>query len=715
MRVRSVRRASGRGRTARAPRVARLLASLLAGFFLCLQSLVAVAASICGPMDTALVLDTTSSMHNSIENAKAELQRVVDAVERASGGDYRLALVTFTDEVVVQVPLAERNADAIRTRLRTITAQGGGASTSPDTGEPEASDEALRTVIHALAERPGQRGSFADAFRPDVNKVAILVTDSRPGGFDDRFTAGVDDVSARQVAVDARDRGIKIASLFMARGSNSPVERAARSAALTYAQTTGAAFAETHPNGRGTADALREVIDACGADRGAGSTFGKEELMSLLDRILRRFERVIEDTFDLAEPMLPFMLISLLTFAIWRRNELVMAIRAAFRLLALPAVIPARGLVQVLPTLERWKQEALDGLVYRAAHNGHAISQWTAWLFINPVISALLLAVMLTAELALTTMRLAALYGIDLGPRAVQMLGSLPVDIEVLSGLQLAVIGLIFGAVIVDILRGTPFGSPWGNFSDKVQRMLLIGAVVGLALTAVDLLVLYFWSQMKIPGVWVGARLVSMLPHLFVILLAVLFTAATFYAGWAVYISSGAFWGLGLIGFHAGAWLARLIARGLAAFIEVARRLVTWIIDLMAWLPHAIWNYYLHKAMRADKVVKWEPKAVDFDVNDPLFPEAVIKREPPDDGEVEAEVAATTPSTPETPSTPALESPATPAPVKTAGAAESGSSENVRKRPATRVRVPADISSPEDLTHRKEDVNGSKTPVTTPK
>jgi hypothetical protein len=66
-------------------------------------------------------------------------------------------------------------------------AAGGGA------GGPEASDEALNTVVNALV--VGARPQNID-FTPDwrgagVVKIAILVTDAPPGGFDDSRTNSV--------------------------------------------------------------------------------------------------------------------------------------------------------------------------------------------------------------------------------------------------------------------------------------------------------------------------------------------------------------------------------------------------------------------------------------------------------------------------------------------------------------------------------------------
>lgn len=75
---------------------------------------------------------------------------------------------------------------------------------------PEASDEALREVIVAQTGclAPGSQ-FFHAPFRAGCRKLAVLVTDARPGGCDDAFTLGVDDVNATQSASDAAAAGIE--------------------------------------------------------------------------------------------------------------------------------------------------------------------------------------------------------------------------------------------------------------------------------------------------------------------------------------------------------------------------------------------------------------------------------------------------------------------------------------------------------------------------
>src|SRR5215813_2850220 len=161
----------------------------------------------CGPMDVAFVLDVTGSMGGAIGNVKAAIPQLMDQVVAASAGDYRAELVVFRNDVNVLIPFADSNRSAIETAVAGLFATGGG-------NEPEASDEALRTVIDALGPRPGQTGT-AEPFRSSAVKIIVLVTDAHPGGFDDTYTPGVDDVNANQRALDAAAGGIKISAVYV--------------------------------------------------------------------------------------------------------------------------------------------------------------------------------------------------------------------------------------------------------------------------------------------------------------------------------------------------------------------------------------------------------------------------------------------------------------------------------------------------------------------
>ncbi|MFC6090283.1 vWA domain-containing protein [Saccharothrix lopnurensis] len=215
----------------------------------------APASSPCGPLDVAFVLDDTGSMGGAIANLKTGVNSIVNDVVAASGGDYQLGLVTFKDNVTVHQDLAPGNAAAVTNYVTNTLAPGAGNN------EPEASDEALNTVVNnrAAAGRP-QNVDFDGTWRSNAMKFVVLVTDARPGGFDDTH-AGADVTNAAQWANDALARGIKISSVYVPTSSSfTPVITPIMQ---NYATTTGGIFLQASSTGAGTADSIRKFLSDC--------------------------------------------------------------------------------------------------------------------------------------------------------------------------------------------------------------------------------------------------------------------------------------------------------------------------------------------------------------------------------------------------------------------------------------------------------------------
>ncbi len=204
-------------------------------------------------MDVAFVIDVTGSMTGAIANVKAAIPQLMDQVVAASAGDYRAELVTFRDDISVVVPFASGNRAPLESAVLGLFAAGGNNT-------PEASDEALRTTINALGPGPHQTGT-ALPFRSSALKIIVLITDALPGGFDDFYTPGVDDVDANQRALDAAAAGVRISAVFVPTQGVDPQIVAIMQ---NYATRTGGIYLQTQPDGTGTADAIREVISACG-------------------------------------------------------------------------------------------------------------------------------------------------------------------------------------------------------------------------------------------------------------------------------------------------------------------------------------------------------------------------------------------------------------------------------------------------------------------
>ncbi|MFN7926517.1 MAG: vWA domain-containing protein [Blastocatellia bacterium] len=217
----------------------------------------ATARAQCGPIDVAFVIDDTASLQGSLNNIKADLNNILNDIQRASGNDYRMALVTFKDNVTVREVFAPNNRDSITPKILALMADGGN-------GIPEAGDEALNTVVNALASTGrAQVGDFSVAFRDRAYKMIIYISDAVPGGFDDTYSVGIDDVHMHAIAVQAKDKNIKISGIYVP----TYVEDTAKVKPLMQdlATTTAGFYLETQQDGTGTAAAIRTIITGCGS------------------------------------------------------------------------------------------------------------------------------------------------------------------------------------------------------------------------------------------------------------------------------------------------------------------------------------------------------------------------------------------------------------------------------------------------------------------
>lgn len=226
------------------------------------------AQATCAPLDVVLAIDSTSSMGGAIANVKAESTQLVNQIVEASGGDYQLGLVEFRDDITVLTDMAPGTASIINLQIGRIQASGGGPI-------PEASDETLNTIVNRLsaAGRP-QSGDFNGVWRPDAEKIIILITDAPPGGFDDTYTEGIDNVNAAQRAAEAAVQGIRISAVYVptredvvAAGANAVNDLyadIAEAIMYMYKDVTNGAFIKTAKDGSGTANAIALTIAECG-------------------------------------------------------------------------------------------------------------------------------------------------------------------------------------------------------------------------------------------------------------------------------------------------------------------------------------------------------------------------------------------------------------------------------------------------------------------
>ncbi|MCE9672131.1 VWA domain-containing protein [Myxococcus stipitatus] len=205
----------------------------------------------CGPLDVVFAIDDTGSMGGSLAAFQAGFGNLLSQIQVSSNGDYRLGLVTFKDDVTVVHDLAAGNDAAVSTSISTLFANGGW-------GAPEASDEALNTVINNLGTRAGQTGNFFGFWRTGARRVVVLITDNLPGGFNDNYTGPA---LANTVAASAGANGIRIHAVYVpTAGTPDPT---AVSIMQNYATATNGLFRQTLPNGSDAALAVQDFLSDC--------------------------------------------------------------------------------------------------------------------------------------------------------------------------------------------------------------------------------------------------------------------------------------------------------------------------------------------------------------------------------------------------------------------------------------------------------------------
>ena len=188
-------------------------------------------------MDVAFIIDYTSSMSDEIEAVKTGVASIIQTIDTASGSNnYRLSLVTAdegggtssvpsynTSTDYLALPSAQRiintgigtrqfitawemfqdnNNTTFTTQLNLLNsgAPTAGVPMGQGNGIPEPTDMALGQVIEA---------SFTNAFRSNVAKYCIIITDAAAGGNDDVFNA-TDYARIGSLTTTALNEGVKV-------------------------------------------------------------------------------------------------------------------------------------------------------------------------------------------------------------------------------------------------------------------------------------------------------------------------------------------------------------------------------------------------------------------------------------------------------------------------------------------------------------------------
>lgn len=146
-------------------------------------------------IDFAMVVDVTASMDAPIQNVKDSLSTIITEISNKFSGNYRIALIAVTDgdpKYVISEPFSMNNEASAQTAINNIVRSAGG-----NTAEP--------TGLGIEAVLNGEAG----AFRENVSRAIVMITDAPPSGDDDKFTEA-DRVFTRELSERAAGMGVQI-------------------------------------------------------------------------------------------------------------------------------------------------------------------------------------------------------------------------------------------------------------------------------------------------------------------------------------------------------------------------------------------------------------------------------------------------------------------------------------------------------------------------
>ena len=181
-------------------------------------------------MDVVFAIDYTGSMGGAINNIKSSIGNIVNTIVTKSGGDYRLALTIFDEAskggvpaYASQVPytsLPAANKLVLSTgpstnQYLTVMESFGYANNATFSTQLANLNGAMAMGNGVGFAEPGDllidkvvNSSFAGAWRPNIAKLVIIITDAPASGDDDNNTA-IDDAFLTTLATNANTSGIQ--------------------------------------------------------------------------------------------------------------------------------------------------------------------------------------------------------------------------------------------------------------------------------------------------------------------------------------------------------------------------------------------------------------------------------------------------------------------------------------------------------------------------
>jgi hypothetical protein len=197
-------------------------------------------------MDVVFLVDYTGSMRAAINAIKAAIASIVSTIVAESSNNYRLGLVLFDENIsgtvsnystgsaYVALPSSQKyvntglggifqwitamevfsqnNESTFTTQLNTINSST--FALGDGVGSPEPSDMGVDRIVNY---------DLVGAFRNEVSKLIILITDEPPSGNDDTNNA-TDTAFIQTLITDCNEKGIKVLLMKSDSSSKEPLE-----------------------------------------------------------------------------------------------------------------------------------------------------------------------------------------------------------------------------------------------------------------------------------------------------------------------------------------------------------------------------------------------------------------------------------------------------------------------------------------------------------
>lgn len=206
----------------------------------------------CGEVDLTFAIDTTGSMGGAIGNVVANLPTIIADANLADVNTARLGLITFNGDIGADFATVIHDLDTNPATVETTLA--GLTTEAPFGGGPdEASNVAKRYAIE-------NTNGFDAPWAGNTN-ILVVITDDLPGGANDLFEPGVDDVEMAQLGTDAANH---VPNIFVSDVYVANVEDALTKSVLKAdADNSGGIYSFTS-DGVNTAQAIVAIIEVCG-------------------------------------------------------------------------------------------------------------------------------------------------------------------------------------------------------------------------------------------------------------------------------------------------------------------------------------------------------------------------------------------------------------------------------------------------------------------